>query len=253
MHNFSWNRPDRRSFLGMAAAAGALGWAAPAAADEYDPDVEYTKLLPALREDYVLDEKFTGKELDFLVDSLKILYMRFFEYYGELSGDKRRQRWWVDEDYWRGLDEAVRAPIRYRDLVGNQHVRMVYAIFYAGKYKFPRIEIGAYYSGKGEQDENVLARAPTGTVDPFKTPPGHFTLRINRYFLLNPSQAHLSDKAFWASVIYHEMLHNLGHKHSDLSDTQYRYYQMIQLEYLLRSKGAYQPGDTYVPTRCGRG
>ena len=208
-----------------------------------------------LRDPYYLDTDFTMAERELLESALHILYRRLFKFpYDLLEGGFKTAGVSIDADYWQRARDNIASDARLaqRHLVTQQFTRLIGHVFTHGN-KFPSIHIDAYL----DAEDYAVARASVGVVllsagpDGLTAEPGLFRLRINRYYLLATSRPEYRDSAYWAGVIMHEMLHNLGHMHPEGSDPQYHMYQMTCLEYLLRADGQYQYGSRIFPTKCG--
>ena len=69
-------------------------------------------------------------------------------------------------------------------------------------------------------------------------------MEINAAFLFSRKAPYFSNRDYWAGVIAHEALHNLGHSHpSSRGDSNYYHHQMIVVEALVMSNGKSRYGD----------
>lgn len=78
---------------------------------------------------------------------------------------------------------------------------------------------------------SVMARAPVGIVQTYFSGSvpvvrGTFRIKLNHYNLGSASHARGKDVNYWAGVIAHELLHNLGHTHPHG-----KYHQLFIREY----------------------
>jgi len=79
-----------------------------------------------------------------------------------------------------------------------------------------------------------------------------FHVVLNTY-LLGSTNSPFSDPCFWASVIAHEMLHNLGHMHDDdITNPWYSWRQMITFQNAFHLNGQYKRGMK-TPFICSGG
>jgi hypothetical protein len=86
--------------------------------------------------------------------------------------------------------------------------------------KFPTIHLYPMYEKSNTQSEGIvgcvscISRGSTFSIK------GKFEVKLNRYHLNSSDELYLANSIYWAGAIVHEMLHNLGHKHTndDYSD-----------------------------------
>lgn len=123
---------------------------------------------------------------------------------------------------------------------------------------FPRLRINAQYVPRADW----VGRAPVGTVKTVfgAAPPqfgltggasqwrppvteGSFEITLNKAYLGERDYSLGRDEAYWAGVIAHEMLHNLGHTHPEgvYDGVFIRDYQNA-----IRHNGTYRPGLSLV-------
>lgn len=92
------------------------------------------------------------------------------------------------------------------------------------------------------ENSKWLARAPlnqvfvywASSVKEWKQT-GKFNIIVNDYWVARG--ARLSDPNEWAGTVAHEMAHNLGHNHPDVSDPDYDKYQINVLDSLVQNYG----------------
>lgn len=75
---------------------------------------------------------------------------------------------------------------------------------------------------------------------------GSFEVYLNA-FHVNSDVPQSQDPNFWATVIAHEMLHNLGHRHGNRDQL----YQMIAFEHCFYHNGSFRIGDDCPKFGCG--
>lgn len=220
----------------------------------------------SLQEPAEISDGFTGQERSLIRESLAVFYARIFTTRVQSSFNRNGGNPHddimpgasIDRDTFNNWDASLQE--NYRNALSLQLFRLTSAVMFDGHYKFPKIIVGDYYAkrdGDSEEDINYgdsLARAPLGTifVKPSSDPgyQGCFRVNLNRYYLNAPSEKRYQDPVYWASVITHEIGHNLGHKHPSADDNTYHLYQINILEYALRSDGVFTYGQRYIPTRC---
>lgn len=69
---------------------------------------------------------------------------------------------------------------------------------------------------------------------------GKFLLTLNDYYVGSRRYSSAND---WSGTIAHEMAHNLGHRHPDASDSDYRRYQINILDEIVESYGIGSKGS----------
>jgi hypothetical protein len=114
---------------------------------------------------------------------------------------------------------------------------------------FPRVVLRAFH-----ESSRVLAKAPLDEVVVRSVgrnirQSGSFRLLINRYKLASGGSG--SDPEEWAGTIAHEMLHNLGHTHSEAGDADYEDWQIIVFDNAVIRSGGYYYGAKKSQTVCG--
>jgi len=126
--------------------------------------------------------------------------------------------WYVDEAYGRETNLGAHPTLNtYRDVLWFQLIvlRLPNTAMEPddeGPTPFGEIHAYPYHA----QDDS-RGKAPVGIVKVKYVKPGqyrrhgHFRVYLNTWWLGGPGVG--SDSYYWASVIAHEMLHNLGHKH----------------------------------------
>jgi len=62
-----------------------------------------------------------------------------------------------------------------------------------------------------------------------------FVITLNKYYVAGPGI--WSDADYWAGTIAHEMMHNLGHRHPDISDPDYKKYQINVVDEVIQNDG----------------
>ena len=135
---------------------------------------------------------------------------------------------------------------KYEELLGWQ----ILQLGVKGRHKnFPKINIHPYH-----KQEDVWARAPLSTVTLTSTNGGtHFTtkgefeVKLNKW-MLGASIKGGKDSEFWASVLAHEMLHNLGHDHNLYN---YNLWQINVFEKCLYWNGNYNSSMDCIDWSCG--
>jgi hypothetical protein len=116
---------------------------------------------------------------------------------------------------------------------------------------FPRVVLRASYEKSDVMAmarlDKVVVKSNGGTV----RQSGSFDLSINRYHL--GAGGRDSDPEEWAGTIAHEMLHNLGHDHSEAGDPDYEDWQIIVFDSaVIRNAGWGGYGPKKSVTVCGR-
>ena len=226
----------------------------------------------ALREGEEIDKAFTEKERQLIDNALFTFYERILSGPIQLNFNtnggnptKEFKHFLVNPDYLKTCDEILQ---EYKNsMLSSQLSRLEKVIFDNGSRKFPTIIIhasNAVPGGDRDIDKKwglAAAWAPVGTVTITKPKgkvwqedsviEGNFELTINRHYLLTPGRDEFSDRNYWAGIIAHEITHNLGHQHPDVSDENYCKYQINVLEFAVRCNGGYRPADGIYATRCG--
>ena len=218
-------------------------------------DYPATGLSITRHDGFEIDSQFGPSKTALLTSALAIFYERFLRVhsYGcpELCTKAAFQHDRIDKSHFPGAEDE-------RDFIEIQRWRFMANI--VNGIPFPHVELEYANS-----DENWLARAYVGTVkvlprvlDEFGQPypvEGTFKIEINDHYLNNAREGvHYGNAAFWAGVIAHEALHNLGHRHPPLrSDNQYYDHQMIIVEQLVMHGNKVRYGEANpTPVLCQR-
>jgi hypothetical protein len=212
-------------------------------------------------DDYEIDGQFGRAETELLKNALGYFYERFlqdhFRVMPELltrAGSSCTDKLSSDSDYTFGDNKITEEGIMFRQFTwmqmrdgpaargGNQR----------GRAAFPKVTLEY-----ADADEDWLARARLGIVnvalhraDRYR---GTFVIEVNDHYLNNSSLGqHYAHPEYWAGVIAHEALHNLGHKHlPSRSDDGYYQYQLTLIEYLVMTNGKARYGDENpTPVLC---
>lgn len=201
---------------------------------------------------YDIASDFGRTETEILTSALAIFYERFLRTHAmgcpELCTRSASRHILNSSDFDDNLDT--------RDYIEAQRWR-----FLANEtngFAFPHVELEYAYT-----DDDWLARAEVGIV---KTRPresgefgspfpieGSFKIEVNDFFVNNSNEySHYSNPAYWAGVIAHEALHNLGHRHPpSRSDSQYYLHQMIIVEHLVMVGDKVRYGESNpTPVLC---
>jgi hypothetical protein len=107
--------------------------------------------------------------------------------------------------YWEDCRMDRQAQLGYVDLLRYQITRLAAAV------PFPDVVINANHAEReewGDAEMGIVKVLWAGTGINLR---GRFKIRLNRYHLAAGGEK--SNPVAWASVIAHEMLHNLGHDH----------------------------------------
>jgi hypothetical protein len=107
---------------------------------------------------------------------------------------------------------------------------------------FPDIYIRKGYEKSPRGQIGWIASAPYDTVRIYwdgeswrATRDSKFEITVNNYFLAGPDV--YSDPEYWAGTIAHEMMHNLGHRHPDIDDPDYKRYQINVVDEVIQNNG----------------
>lgn len=215
----------------------------------YNTEVKYSKNSEIKEIDgYDIDNRFGREKNALLKNALAYFYERFCQNHwrvlpelGTKAGTRFSDNFPTDD--FKGVDDS-------REYMERQFIRM------SGE-TFPHVKLEYGY----EQDGDWLARAyydkvrvysslDEGFKERFK---GSFEIEINDHFVNNARVGrHYTSAEYWAGVIAHEALHNLGHGHPPRrSDQGYYQYQMILIEYLVMTNGQIRYGnDNPTPVLC---
>jgi hypothetical protein len=82
------------------------------------------------------------------------------------------------------------------------------------KGQFPTIHIYPMYEETNTQAEGTVGCVSCISHESTLSIKGEFEVKLNR-FNLNVSGESVRNAVYWAGVIVHEMLHNLGHRHGE--------------------------------------
>jgi hypothetical protein len=200
------------------------------------------------------DTKFDKAQEQLVIDALWTLYDRIFstrvtKCYNEAF---RKGGYSIKGEYLSQQDKVLQ---QYPASMLAFQLSRLQAGISAGRFKFPGIVIIPYCLEGGPD----WGRGPVGTVsvtrDPDKSQAdssvsGEFKVYLNRWYLNATSDKVYRDRNAWAGLLFHEMLHNLGHKHPDASDPGYSRYQINLAQVALSSNGTFRLGDTGTAARC---
>lgn len=107
---------------------------------------------------------------------------------------------------------------------------------------FPDIYISKGYEQTHEGETGWVASAPYNTVKIYwegqgwrATSDSKFVITLNTYYVAGPGVWSKAD--YWAGTIAHEMMHNLGHRHPDISDPNYLKYQINVVDEVIQNDG----------------
>ena len=113
---------------------------------------------------------------------------------------------------------------------------------------FPDIYIRWAHEKPTPGDNGWVARARYNTVTIYwdgdgwsSTEDSKFVITLNNYYVA----AHdvYSDAEYWAGTIAHEMLHNLGHRHPNSDDPNYKKYQINVVDEVIQNDGHVYKGS----------
>ena len=203
---------------------------------------------------YDIGGQFGGTETQILTDALAVFYERFLRTHTmgcpELC-TRSAYKWEPDKSQFDSDSDE-------RDYIESQRWRFL--ANQANGFSFPNVELEYAYA-----EEDWLARAHVGIVKVLHRDPdesgekypveGSFKMEINDYYVNNTRKnAHYAHPAYWAGVIAHEALHNLGHQHPpSRSDSQYYLHQMIIVEHLVMTGDKVRYGESNpTPVLCQR-
>jgi len=114
----------------------------------------------------------------------------------------------------------------------------------SNKGTFPDMLIQGYYA-----KDYTWALGDLNLVQTFSTgPKGKFVIQLNRYHLDE------GDVLGWASVVGHEMLHNMGHLHPRLEDDANAYNNDLEInayQSCIKSEGSAPTNHFALTYRCG--
>jgi len=202
---------------------------------------------------YTIDPQFGPAESRLLKDALAIFYERFLQYHPAGCPElctRTAYKWEaINRSHFKSAEDS-------RDIIEVQRSRL--SMNNSLGKAFPHVELEY-----ANVDEDWLAKAHVGIVKispgiedeeagPYPVT-GTFKILINDFYLNNASKyRHYSSPAYWAGVIAHEALHNLGHRHAQSrDDPQYYRYQMIIIEHLVMKGGMVRYGDLNpTPVLC---
>lgn len=244
---------NRRRFLAASLAAlpvAAMPWANLRAF----ADVEYADIPPALREGHEIAAGFTRDERRLLEEAMAIFYRRFLSDEVLHADDNccfERARINVGDNFpFQDFNDFNLPSDRWLLLIQLNLLQT--KVLGSGKVKFPKVRLNYQNVPEGK----YLAQAYVGVMrvatghDGFA---GKFELDVNAWYLHNARQADLSNPIYWAGVIAHELLHNLGHSHPQgRADADYYKTQLVVYEHALRANGQYTFGDEKTPVLCRR-
>jgi hypothetical protein len=202
---------------------------------------------------YEIDSRFSNAKQRFLTDALALFYERFLQLHwrvmpelGTKAGVKLADNFPTDS--FDGVEDK-------REYMQRQFIRM------SPQETFPHVKLVYAY----EEGGDWLARAYLGTVRVWSALDsdfaakgrysGSFEIEMNDSYVGNGQAGrHYARPEYWAGVIAHEALHNLGHAHlPSRSDAGYYLYQMILIEHLVMTNGRARYGDTNpTPVLCMR-
>lgn len=201
---------------------------------------------------YSIDPRFGATETNILKNALAIFYERFLQNHSvgcpELC-TRSAYHWNLNRSHFEDAEDE-------RDYIEIQRARFSANNVFG--FAFPRVELEY-----ANVDDNWLARAYVGTVSirprekdddngPYPVT-GSFKMEVNDHFVNNTQKfRHYGHPAYWAGVIAHEALHNLGHLHPpSRSDQQYYLHQMIIVEHLVMKGDKIRYGDANpTPVLC---
>lgn len=179
---------------------------------------------------YEFDKDFSGDEEKLVDKAMKLLNERFFDEEVIKCAMGNHELVSIDTDYTSDMD--------YVDNFKHAKIVMVWQWRALLKDKnTPKIKFISYFEKDG-----AFARAPVGVTkikrlgDAEWSIKGNFEVELNQ-FHLDSNTKRGKDPLFWAGAIAHEMMHNLGHSHSDGKDDDYQDYQMIAFEQCLNGDG----------------
>ncbi len=207
--------------------------------------------------DYWIDPKFTAAEQEFIKKSLVVAVERIQEkeIWQEVSKTYGFAHPKSDTIFDSGFCNSIDIQ---RNLLFHQLYYLSVSSQKTGPETFPKIYIYHENIAPTEDDLGWVGYAYYNKVKIFWDSQknnwereGDFQLYLNRYYL--NADGIYKNENYWAGTIVHEMLHNLGHQHPDISDAKYNQFQINVLANIIRNFGfAATAGDMKFPTHTCR-
>lgn len=199
------------------------------------PLIDDTQLLSDHRQiDYKIHHGFTSNEENLIKNALQIIANRLFR--TEILENMYR----ICGTTCSLLEKGVwsRSQLENDTHYRGRHDLLRFQLMCLENVKFPTIHIYPMYEKTDTQSTGTIGCVSCISHRSTFSVKGKFDVKLNRYNL-DPSNENLGNIVYWAGAIVHEMLHNLGHKHTcnDYSD----HWQINVFEQCFMYNGNYSP------------
>ncbi len=189
---------------------------------------------------------FSDLERDLLTRAMSVFNQRFLQKRVLQCANKTATHSQIKESYFPLLSNGDfwQPAKKQGGLLNAQLFAMNAQLDRQGQKFMPDFDLMAYNDEKDGAVAFVYNNHHVVVEDDFMT--GTFEIHLNQHFLGTGGQ--YSDPVYYAGVIVHELLHNLGHLHpkGDYRD----YLQMIAFEKCLRADGKFEGVGWGFVTTC---
>lgn len=196
---------------------------------------------------YQLDDAFSPEQKVLLRRAVESVNVRFAEAAVWANTMRNERKFLLKED---AILDASIARNSGRNL-------LYYQLTYLKAYGYPKLNVHAFSKaedtlGFAYTADKVILKFKTEDVKNFGKDTaevsGEFKIHLNRYHIGRAGD--YSAHEFWAGVIAHEMLHNLGHSHP--KDDYDEFLQIMSFQNAIRTNGTYKSGAKAPRFVCGQ-
>jgi hypothetical protein len=191
---------------------------------------------------YKIDPKFSQRQENFIREALKIAVERMQD-----------KSVWQEVKNTYGFAYPTPKSIRNAGFCNSLNIRrniLFHQLYYISvpegnrlnTTKLPDVQI--YYKDEAPPEGKIgwLGKAPYDVVNIYWSnarnrwqKSGHFKISINAHYLFKNEM--YSSSEYWAGILVHEMLHNLGHRHPRSTHPDYRKYQINVMASAIQNYG----------------
>jgi hypothetical protein len=197
-----------------------------------------------------IDPAFSKAESDIIEEALRIVVQRI-----------QQKRIWERVEELHGISSLTSEALAFPglcdepDIQKNLLFHQLYVLSLPNGENDTTEAFPNIYVRRGYAKEDWVARAPLNTVKIYLdgrlnewriTDSSKFDITLNDYYL--GADGTYEEPEYWAGTFAHEMLHNLGHQHPDLTESVYNKYQIVVIDHLVQSDGEdYKTIDSNSP------
>jgi hypothetical protein len=185
--------------------------------------------------DYKIHYGFTSNEEILIKNALQIIGDRLFQ--SEILENMYRicgtSGALLGEDVW--SRSQLENDRNYR----GRYDLLRFQVMCLKNMKFPTINLYPMYEKSDTQSVGTVGCVSCISHGSIFSVKGQFEVKLNRYNLNACDQSNVTNSIYWAGVIVHEMLHNLGHRH--MNDDYTDRWQINIFQKCFISNGKYSP------------